>query len=141
MSTRVPRLNALLAGALLLFMNAGGMLGHVPCPQHDGEAGHVHGGTGAPGNRGTEASGHRGHAMASEAAPAPKSDHQGPHGPCTCLDHCSACQTLGVPAVAAALPETLFTHSSRAAVPASDRHVPARVPHQLPFANAPPVVA
>ena len=131
MTRRVSRFKAVLAAALLVFGNARGLLGHVPCARHDGAQGHA-GHTAAPAQHQ-----HQHHAAASTSHDESKPAQE--KGPCTCLDHCSSCQAIAAASVTVPNFETPVVLTSRLTSP--ERRVPVRVSHQLPFATAPPAIA
>ena len=133
MRRRILRLQSLFAAAVLLFGNGRAALGPVDCPQHgvaktaEAKAVPAHASHGA----------HASHAAA--AAPdTQKSQHD--HSGCTCLEHCQSCQVTGMPAVAVRLPESQLLPVVATPAPAALARIPARAPHQLPFATAPPSV-
>jgi hypothetical protein len=119
------RLQAVLAGTLILFGNLKGLAG-AQCAVHEtARAPHV-------------AGPHSEHSHTAHSAPAPdKSSH---HDGCTCLEHCQSCQSAGLAAVA---PRAVFTFAfvdTVAATVAPVSRIPSRVPYQLPFATAPPAI-
>ena len=127
MTRRLSRAHALLSAALLLFGSFRGVLGPSVCAQHDKPAQHASHAAPAHAAHGSH-----------QAAPA---DQKAPddHSACTCLDHCSACQVFAPGGAAAPLAFGSFVLTGRTSAPPA--HVPARVAHQLPFANAPPAIA
>lgn len=137
MSRRIPRLHAVVAAALILFGNARGMFGALACPRHDGPSGATHG-QHAEHAAQTPAAPHQHHDAAAQAETPPADTEQG--GPCTCLDHCQACQFAVLAVAPAAIAETSVLLTSRISSPPAAR-LPGRAPHQLPFATAPPAIA
>jgi hypothetical protein len=116
------RARAVLTAAVLLFIHVRGWAGEIPCPRH---------------SAGEHAAASHQHSHASHDAHGPgKTSRTG--DPCTCMDHCPACQSAALVPRTPALPESTFVVSSgRVALP-SGLLAPARVDHQLPFSTAPP---
>jgi hypothetical protein len=130
------RMTALLAAVLFLLSGAGDAFGAHPCPHHAAiTAPHAPAAIAAPAADATDAA-HRAHAH--HTPPAAPAEHDG-HDACTCGGVCP------VSAGAVPLPAPGFGHLSllaRSPAPAAradDARLPARrIPHFLPFAQAPP---
>jgi hypothetical protein len=120
------RLQAVLAGTLILFGNLKGLAG-AQCPVHETA-------------RATQVAGpHSAHSHTAHSAPAhDKSSH---HDGCTCLEHCQSCLSLGLAAVPPRLQETAIYLDAAAASAVPVSRIPFRAPYQLPFATAPPAIA
>src|SRR5437868_12640266 len=117
------RLQAILAGTLILFGNLKGLAG-TQCAVHE-----------AP-RTAQVAQPHSGHSHASHSSPSDKSHHES----CTCLDHCRSCQSVGLVAAGPRIQETAFYADAAAGSAAPVSRIASRVAFQLPFATAPPAI-
>jgi hypothetical protein len=111
------RVRAILAAALILFIHVRGWAGEIPCARHASAHGATH------------QHAHAGHGT-----------HEGGKGdPCTCLDHCPACQGVALAARAPSIPESpiLRAHGGGSVPPSA--HLPTQSEYRLPLSTAPPV--